>query len=197
MGSMLTNKGFIFDPETFDASLFDVEDMAHALENICRYGGHCGQHYSVLTHSDNCSSLVVTLGANVETALYAHIHDGSEAYLGDIPTPIKQMLPVYYEWEARIMREIQLGVGKLINENDPEAWMKNIDYGLVHKVDKAMVPYEMRALFDGEHILKLNFGNLMFLPNFKVHAKYKADYLEYFEEWVEQLKTKYRAPASV
>lgn len=86
---------FPIDPRAED---IDVHDIAHALSLQCRYSGHCLRFYSVAEHcchiSDHCSP---------ETALWGLLHDASEAYLVDVPRPIKPDLANYRELEDRLM----------------------------------------------------------------------------------------------
>lgn len=72
-----------FDP---DINEIELEDIAHALSNICRFGGHCSKFYSVAEHSVHVSKLVET-----EFALDALMHDATEAYIGDLVRPIKHL----------------------------------------------------------------------------------------------------------
>lgn len=81
----------------------NIRDIAHALSNTCRYAGHCALFYSVAEHSCRLSFLVPE-----QLRLEALLHDASEAYLGDIPTPLKKLLPRYRKIERRINEVIML-----------------------------------------------------------------------------------------
>lgn len=83
------------DPETIL-----IEDIAHSLSMQCRFGAHLPEFYSVAQHSYSCS--LITLGCKLE----ALMHDASEAYLLDIPKPIKQRLLNYKEIEDGLMKVI-------------------------------------------------------------------------------------------
>ena len=67
----------------------DPVDIANALANLCRFGGHSRGFYSVAQHSVIVSDLLAEQGAPREEVLAALLHDASEAYLGDLPHPIK------------------------------------------------------------------------------------------------------------
>jgi 5'-deoxynucleotidase YfbR-like HD superfamily hydrolase len=84
------------DPRPEDLNLADI---AHALSNICRYGGHCKNFYSVAEHCVLMSEKVT--GRN---KLWALLHDATEAYLMDLPRPIKPYLPGYAEYETKLMK---------------------------------------------------------------------------------------------
>jgi len=85
----------VFEPTL---EMICIEDIAHALSNQCRFGGHLSKFYSVAQHSILCNNLV-----NDEYKLSALLHDASEAYLLDIPRPIKQGLKNYKEIEDKLM----------------------------------------------------------------------------------------------
>src|ERR687897_2976407 len=75
-----------FDP---DPRQLDAGDIARALANQCRFGGHCRTFYSVAQHSVIVSELVEQRGGDAEGAVGALMHDATEAYLGDMPHPLK------------------------------------------------------------------------------------------------------------
>ncbi|MCD3082574.1 deoxyribonucleoside 5-monophosphate phosphatase [Salmonella enterica subsp. enterica serovar Enteritidis] len=90
----LSGKQFDYLSATIDD--IDIEDIAVALSNICRFSGHLPEFYSVAQHSVLCSQLV-----SPEFAFEALMHDAAEAYCQDIPAPLKALLPDYREIEKR------------------------------------------------------------------------------------------------
>lgn len=78
-----------------------IEDIAHGLSNVCRFAGQIPEFYSVAQHS-----VVVHNYVNKEHRLQALLHDASEAYLGDMPSPIKRKLPEYKKVEENLMKVI-------------------------------------------------------------------------------------------
>jgi 5'-nucleotidase len=80
-----------FDP---DPSQLDAGDIARALANQCRFGGHCRVFYSVAQHSVIVSRIVEERGGDVEDVFAALMHDAAEAYLGDMPHPLKHRSPL-------------------------------------------------------------------------------------------------------
>jgi hypothetical protein len=78
-----------------------IEDIAHSLANQCRFAGHVREFYSVAQHSVLVARLVPQ-----EFKLWALLHDASEAYLVDLPRPVKRhsrMGEEYREIESRVM----------------------------------------------------------------------------------------------
>lgn len=100
-----------------------IEDVAHALAHLCRYGGHVLKFYSVAEHSVHLARHV-----SPEHALWALLHDASEAYLVDVPRPIKPFLVNYYDAEAKIMAAICERFG--LAPEMPEA-VKAADYAVL------------------------------------------------------------------
>lgn len=83
------------DPKPEDVN---IEDIAHALSMLCRFGGHCLKFYSVAEHSVHIARwLYPRHGAHV--ALCGLMHDATEAYVTDVPRPLKPFLMGYKQIE--------------------------------------------------------------------------------------------------
>jgi len=71
-----------------------IVDIAHALGNICRFGGHSRTHFSVAQHS-----VLVSQHVPEDLSLCGLLHDAAEAYLGDVISPLKSMMPEHRQLE--------------------------------------------------------------------------------------------------
>lgn len=109
-----------------------LEDIAWSLAHLCRYNGHTRVHYSVATHS----VLVQTQVPQADRA-WALLHDASEAYVSDMPAPIKNLpeMKPYRDMEERVMRAIRIRFG--LRAQMPES---------VKQADKRIRANEMREL---------------------------------------------------
>jgi hypothetical protein len=107
---MQTYSGRAFYPLDPRVEEIDVSDIAHALGMICRYGGHTRRFYSVAEHcvllSEWCEEV-----ADRPTALWALLHDATEAYVGDMVRPLKRMMPDYAAMDDHLMRTICVRFG--------------------------------------------------------------------------------------
>ena len=121
---------YLNDPRPED---IDIQDIAHALSNTCRFGGHSPHYYSVSEHSINVSKLVPQ-----QFALWGLLHDSSEAYLPDIPSPFKPLFN-FKEIEDRLL--------KAIIERFGLDWPMPIQ---VHVIDRNIVAEEARQLWRRE-----------------------------------------------
>lgn len=134
MSYILTASGGRFYYDDVDRSDVRIEDIALALSRKCRFSGHTSEFYSVAQHCVQVSYLV-PYGRNLEGLL----HDASEAYMQDISTPLKAMLPDYRaiekKVEARIMRAFD------INEDDP-APIKRADLVALATERRDLMPHD-------------------------------------------------------
>ena len=113
---ILLQSGNYFDFIVPHTSEIYIADMAHALSHICRFGGHTNTFYSVAQHSVLVSRELAACAAvwkkddlSVDTTHWGMVgllHDAAEAYIGDIPRPLKNLLPDYKVIEQRVEQAI-------------------------------------------------------------------------------------------
>ena len=105
-GALQTFVGHPFYAGDMTKNAISIIDIAEALSKQCRYGGHCIEFYSVAEHSVLCYRYAQAIGLDRRLQRAALLHDASEAYLMDIPRPIKPHLEGYAAIEHRIMMHI-------------------------------------------------------------------------------------------
>jgi 5'-deoxynucleotidase YfbR-like HD superfamily hydrolase len=92
-----------------------IEDIAHALSHVCRFGGHVSRFYSVAQHS-----IFVSERCSPEIQLEGLMHDSTEAYYGDMVRPLKYLMPNYQELENKlhhlINRKFKLKYNKKVRD---------------------------------------------------------------------------------
>lgn len=86
-------------------------DVAHSLAMQCRYVGHCAKFYCVAEHSVLVAGLAEAGLESVETRLCALLHDAAEAYTGDHPSPLKEVIPEIRGFEDQIETQVGLAFG--------------------------------------------------------------------------------------
>lgn len=101
-GSIRTNSGSFVNVFDTDPDTIKIEDIAHALSRLPRFGGHLNRPYSVAQHCVLCAEMAKTK----KDKRAALLHDASEAYLLDMPTPIKARMGEYKEYEHKLMTVI-------------------------------------------------------------------------------------------
>jgi len=99
---------------------FEIEDIAHALSNICRYGGH-GAFYSVAEHA-----VLVSLMVPFEHALWGLLHDAAEAYVGDMVRPLKSNIPIFGRIEDRVFGQLAKRFGLKGEQPEEVTWADNL-----------------------------------------------------------------------
>lgn len=138
MSIIKTYTGVMFDLDKFDKNTIRIADIAHALSNQCRYNGHCYRFYSVAEHCVRASRLP----CNDLSRGHVLMHDASEAYMGDVVSPLKKMIPWYIEKENEL---IDLVYDRFCTHKTNDIILED-----VHKCDKFMLDMEMSTLWNDE-----------------------------------------------
>lgn len=145
--------GKYINPFDFKESDIDIEDIAHGLSNQCRWGGHTKRFYSVAEHSIEVFKKVANKTMCKTTRLEALLHDASEAYLLDIPSPYKEMMgDAYHEADKKICATIANKYG-LITHNGLHVkhdYVKDADY------EALAWEWENIVINDMEHIIPMH-----------------------------------------
>lgn len=87
-----TFTGRVATPLNPTLGMLCIEDIAQGLAHECRFNGHVREFYSVAEHCVRVSWIVPR-----QFALEGLLHDAAEAYLKDIPSPLKKQ-PQYAEY---------------------------------------------------------------------------------------------------
>lgn len=127
-----TFSGRRFNPTNPHVDAIVIQDIAHSLSMQCRFSGHCKKFYSVAQHS-----VLVSHICDRADALWGLLHDASEAYLVDIPRPLKRSgkFEEYRKMETVMTRAICKRFG--LPESEPPS---------VKKADTILLATEARDL---------------------------------------------------
>lgn len=99
----LTRTGRVIDFEDPSPDEISLEDIATGLSQVCRFSGQISRFYSVAEHS-----LHVAAHMPSHLKVWGLLHDATEAYMGDVPRPVKLLCPDYKVIEARLEEAVML-----------------------------------------------------------------------------------------
>lgn len=148
-----------------------IDDIAHSLGMACRYAGHCLQFYSVAEHCVLMTRWLESNGYSWDEQLTALLHDAPEAYLVDVPRPVKPFLSEYKAIENRLW--IMLAGKFGVSPNMPSIVKFADEAILADEQAQNMAPCV--APWNLEH------GPLGVTLQFWQPARAKAEYLSEFE----------------
>jgi hypothetical protein len=137
---ILTYSGVYVEPLDLDPASIRIEDVAHSLAAQARYTGHTRRPYSVAEHSVRCTLALEAEEHGLDVLRWCLMHDASEAYLVDIPRPLKQDTyfgKAYRGAEARAMAAVCARFG--LDPRTPPA-VADIDVRLLATERRDLLP---------------------------------------------------------
>ena len=148
-----TFTGLQANPVNLNSDDICIEDIAHSLSLICRYNGHCREFFSVAQHCVMVADCTHSFGVG-KVAL---LHDSGEAYLSDVPSPLKRLLTNYEEIEAGVLEVVYQ---KFLGRSPTQ-----YEWDIVKGIDDSIWMTEVFNLFDdwrnwefdeSEHLFKID-----------------------------------------
>lgn len=143
---MITASGKQFTMDNVNPENFHIRDIALGLAGECRWAGQLAQHYSVAQHSVLVASVLQERHGKA-AALVGLLHDCSEAYLKDIPTDVKALLPDYQKLEQEVQDAI---FRKYVGHVPLESLYKEVDlivaaaeYQDLHPARETILPEQL------------------------------------------------------
>ena len=124
----------LFYPDPADVRLADI---AAGLAHTCRFGGQCRQFYSVARHSLYVSR---ELPDDPRLRLLGLFHDAGEAYVGDVPRPLKAEYDAFERVEERVLSAVWAGLG--VEPPDDDEWER------VMAADDRLLAYEAANILE-------------------------------------------------
>lgn len=139
MSTLETVSGRKVDVVNPNPATIDITDIAWALSRMPRFSGHSIPYipYSVAQHSIQVAKDLSSLGPLVQ--LYGLLHDAAEAYINDLPSPVKHIPEIHAvikKIETRLMQVIYEALGIPAPSPEQEAQVKHSD-----KIQQAIEAY--------------------------------------------------------
>ena len=158
-----THSGKQVDVENPSVDSIDINDIAHALSFICRGSGNTNFFFPVARHCVYCALEARARGMSDRVVLACLLHDASEAYMMDIPKPIKDnLIPQYRVYENHLLACIY---NKYLGSPLTEEESRQVD-----EIDHDLLMYDLKYLLNID---------VQELPEVHIELKYE---FESFEE---------------
>ena len=150
----------------------DITDIAHALSMLARANGHFPAFHSVAQHSIECCNEAIARGYSPKVCLACLLHDGAEAYMSDLTTPVKDKIKDYKQYEDNLISLIYEKYVGALTEDEKK---------IVYTIDKDLLYYEF---YDHMQIELGSKPKLLTSPSFdfKEFSLVKDEFLELFKK---------------
>ena len=173
-----THSGKRVNIEAPDGATIDIKDIAHALSFICRGSGNTNIFFPVARHCYYCAMEAKARGFSDAVVLACLLHDASEAYMMDIPKPIKDnLLPQYRVYENALLDCIYR---KFLGRSLTEEESRQVD-----EMDHTLLMYDLRYLLNVDTELPPLHIELKY--EFEPFEQSRENYLTLFRETIAAL----------
>lgn len=119
MSKIKLNSGKFWDFVNPKQEDVDIHDIMHNLVKEQRFSNCLDQKWSVMDHSMLVLFLVKEGNGTPYQQYQALLHDTPEAYLGDVPTPLKSLLRDYQKFYFRTEAVLETKFGVNLGDLDP------------------------------------------------------------------------------
>jgi len=170
------------DPETIE-----ISDIAWALSRMPRFSGHSIPYipYSVAQHCIQVMKELAPHGARIQ--LYGLLHDAAEAYINDLPSPVKHIPEIHAvisKLEDRLMLTIYEAIGIDPPTEEEEKIVKVAD-----KHQQAVEAYNfMYSRGSDWNLPEVSFRKLQEFEEPKTSVEAYDLFLNYFEILLKKVK---------
>lgn len=175
MSYITTYTGKHFDPTQPDIKKIDIRDIAHALSLTCRGNGHVKTFFSVAQHCINCAMEAEARKLPRRVILACLLHDASEAYMSDVPRPLKPSMPEYLRTEEHLLDVIYT---KFLG-----APLEEAEKRLVKEIDDDMLYYDLKELLNEESEREAPKLEIVLDYQVQPFGWVEETYLQLFEKW--------------
>jgi hypothetical protein len=179
------------DLTNIDCGSINIGDIAHSLSMTARFNGHTKEFYSVGLHCLNCYAYGLrhwqeycSEDQKIDFLAALLLHDASEAYIGDIPTPIKLNTLLNINGKQVPVKEIENKLLECIFN------ICQFDFNMMnktHEIDKILLKTEMYYLTNrmGENVYQIKDAPWFQCSSVSCNA-IKEEYLRIYNKLREQ-----------
>lgn len=184
----------LVDPAELSVYDIDWRDVAHALARVNRYAGHTKHAISVAEHCCRVHDWLLMKQHHVRTRLMGLWHDAGEAYVVDIPAPLKRSLPKYKHIAEKAQSVCDNYLWNVMKKHVAE-FPHSVDFKAIEYVDKKSCLYEALAGWPGEDLHPIwydKFGDVVtedlgvLTPQFwspeRAEAEFRGRLMQYIDE---------------
>lgn len=174
-----THSGKQVDIENPTPETIDIQDIAHALSFLCRGGGSTNIFFPVARHCCYCAMEAQARGLSDDVILACLLHDASEAYMVDLPKPLKDNLfPQYRVYENNLLDCIyHKYLGRSLTKEETD---------LVEEIDHTLLYYDLKYLLNMDVELPAIHIDLNY--TFEYFERSKEHYLRIFQSLMNKRK---------